>query len=236
MEDFERLRERLAAIELDLDAGSYKAGPWQALIDELRARPGDDRASLADEVSRVSRKLHLRTPRKTISIEAARGLELAATLIGCVMLLASLWTESNILAIVGAAVWVTTFQPLLKVAVGRALGVGYDYAYLYGGLEPRFKMNYGSYLAAARPARVLLHLSGTIGSPLAAGLCAVIFPPSMGLAKEICWMGMWMLIATNVIPFAIGFAGIRRVGGWRTNEGSGGAAAIELREAMGLRI
>jgi hypothetical protein len=168
MKNFERLRERLAAIELDLDAGRYKAGPWQALIDELRARPDDDRASLADEVSRVSRKLHLRSPRKTISIEAATGLELAATLIGCVMLLASLWTESNILAIVGAAVRVTTFQPLLKVAVGRALGVGYDYAYLYGGLEPRFKMNYGSYLAAARPARVLLHLSGTIGSPLAA--------------------------------------------------------------------
>jgi hypothetical protein len=45
-----------------------------------------------------------------------------------------------------------------------------------------------------------------------------------------------VLIATNVIPFAIGFAGVRRVGGWRTNEGSGGAAATELREAMGLRI
>ena len=85
MKNFERLRERLAAIELDLDAGRYKAGPWQALIDELRARPDDDRASLADEVSRVSRKLHLRSPRKTISIEAATGLELAATLIGCGM-------------------------------------------------------------------------------------------------------------------------------------------------------
>lgn len=98
-ENFERLRERLAAIELDLDAGRYRAGRWQALIHELRACPDDYRVSLANDVSRVSQKLYLRSPRKTISIAAATGLELAATLIGCVLLLASLWTESNILAI-----------------------------------------------------------------------------------------------------------------------------------------
>jgi hypothetical protein len=148
VEKFERLRERLAAIERDLDAGCYKAGPWQTLIDELRARPDEERARLADDVSRVSRKLHLRRPRKTISATVAMGLELAATLVGGLILLASLWAESNILAIVGAALWVTTFQPLVKCSVGRAIGVGYDYAYLYGGWEPRFKMNYGSYLGS----------------------------------------------------------------------------------------
>ena len=235
-ETFERLHERLAAIERDLDAGSYKAGPWQTLIDELRARPDEERARLADDVSRVSRKLHLRRPRKTISPDAAMRLETAATLAGCVILLASMWAESNILATIGAAVWVTTFQPLVKCGVGRAIGMSYDYAYLYGGVEPRFKMDYGSYLAAARPARVLFHLSGTLGSPLAAWLCATILPPQLAVAKEVCWVAMWVLIATNVVPFAIGLAGIRRVAGWRTNEGSAGAAAIELREAIGLRV
>ena len=233
-EIFERLRARLATIEGDVDAGRYKAGPWQTLIDELRSRPDDERARLTEVVSRVSRKLHQRRVRKTIPTGLAIGLEVAATLAGCVMLWASMRAESNILAIVAAAILVTTFQPLVKCSVGRAIGVSYDYAYLYGGWEPRFKMNFGSYIAATRPARVAFHLSGTIGSPLAAGLCAALIPSSMGVAKEVCWIAMWVMIATNVVPLAIGLAGIRRIAGWRTNEGSGGAAALEIREVLGF--
>ncbi len=63
-----------------------------------------------------------------------------------------------------AAIWVTTFEPMLKLLIGMALGVRYEYAYLRNG-EPRFKMRYGTCLAAPRALRIALHVSGTIGLP-----------------------------------------------------------------------
>lgn len=224
----EELQQRLAEIEGDLDGGRYKAGPWQVLIDDLRSCPSAQRIAVADRVSRVSRKLHQRQARKTIGVGSAIVLEIAATIVGGILLIGAASTASNVLALAGAAIWATTFQPLIKVAAGRILGVRYDYAYLYGW-EPRFKMNFGSFLAAERPARVLLHLAGTIGSPLAAGICGGILPASLGLAKSVCWIAMWAMIALNLVLFAIGYAGIRRLGGWRTADSSGGSAALELR-------
>jgi hypothetical protein len=44
----------------------------------------------------------------------------------------------------------------------------------------------------------------------------------------------WLLVALNVVLFGIGVAGIAQVGSHRTRDTSGGAAAIEIREALGL--
>lgn len=233
-EILDALRERLATIARDVSAGRYKAGPWQKLVDELRTRPQADRLRLAGEVSRVSQALHMRNRRKTMSVTSALALEVAATIAGAFLIVAGVRVASNVLALVGAVIWVATFQPLIKVTVGRALGVRYDYAYLYGSWEPRFKMNFGSYLAAGRPARLALHLSGTVGSPLAAGVCSAMLASSLRTASVVCWIAMWVVIATNVIPFMIGLAGIRRLRWWIA-EGSAGSAALELREAIGLK-
>jgi len=112
--------------------------------------------------------------------------------------------------------------------------VHYDYAFLYG-LEPRLKMDYGCYLAAPRAARVALHLSGTVGSPLAAWMVWLLLPPAMTLAKLLCWYAMWVLIAINVVTLLLALVGVRRLAGSRVSASSSGAAAIELREAIGLR-
>jgi len=228
------LYQQLVAIEDDLDGGRYRPGPWNSLLRSLRARPQEERAEVAPSVARVSRKLHMRGGRRTINIGVAIGSELVATIVGALLLIWSISRGSNVLAIAGAAIWATTFQPLIKSACGRALGVRYDYGYLYG-IEPRLKMDYGSYLALSRAARIALHLSGTIGSPLAVLFVQAVVPAQMDLARVLCWYAMWILIAINLVPLLIGLVGIRRIGGMRLRDSSSGAAAAEMREGIGLR-
>jgi hypothetical protein len=228
------LRQRLDAIEDDVDNGRYRPGPWEALIRAVRARPDAERAQIAEGIGRVSRKLHMRTERITIGIGSALVFELVATVIGGVLLVLAMGFSSNVLAIIGAVIWVTTFQPLIKFGCGRAVGIHYDYAYLYG-VEPRFKTEYGSYLASSRAARIVFHLSGMIGSPLAAWFIWSVLPQQMNLARVLCWYAMWALIATNVVTLIVGLAGIRRIGGFRLRDSSSGVAAAEMREGLGLQ-
>jgi hypothetical protein len=70
--------------------------------------------------------------------------------------------------------WASAFQPLIKVVRGTALGIGYEYIYLFGRIEPHFKTDFGSYLALSAWKRMIFHLSGTLGSALGAALVAVI--------------------------------------------------------------
>jgi hypothetical protein len=228
------LRRRLEAIEEDVETGRYRPGPWEALLRSLRSRPSAERQQIAESVGRVSRKLHLRVSRRTIDINVAIVLELAATLLGGLIIVLGISLVSNVIAIIGAVIWITTFQPLIKFGCGRAVGVRYDYAYLYG-VEPRLKMDYGSYLASSRAARIVLHLSGMVGSPLAAWFIANVLPPEMGLAKKLCWYAMWALITTNVVTLMVGLLGFRRIGGFRMRDSSSGAAASEMREGLGLQ-
>ena len=227
----DNLRARILDVESEVDAGRYKPGPWAKILDELRNRPDEERAALADDLTRTSDKLHLRNNPKRIGLTAAIGLELIATAIGGVLLARGLGNRSLLLTIAGALIWISTFQPLVKIAIGTTLGVGYSYAYLYG-LEPRFKMRYGSYLAAPRWARVTLHLSGMAGSPLAAAIVWATARGAMPLASLICAILFWMLVATNLVQFIAGLAGLKRLG-LPVRLGSGGAAGIELREALG---
>jgi hypothetical protein len=217
------LRIGLLQIEHNLNEGRYRPGPWERYIRELKRRPPAARAALAFEVSRVSRKLHLRTPRKTISVRAGIVIEIAAMALGGVLLRVSVRESSHVLALAGALLWIMTFQPLVKIATAAVLGVGYEYAYLLRG-EPRFKMRFGGYVAAPRGARVVLHLFGTIGSPLGAWAAAAIIRASMPV--------FWLVVAVNALEFIAGLAGIRRVGKVRTIESSGGAAGLELHEAL----
>ncbi|HXZ87310.1 MAG TPA: hypothetical protein VEF07_01990 [Candidatus Binataceae bacterium] len=232
--ELSELYKRLATIEDDVDAGRYRPGPWESLLRTLRERPRAEREEIADAVARVSRKLHMRGGRRTIEVGSAITVELAATIAGAVLLIVAFATASNLLAIVSVSIWATTFQPLIKLACGRALGVRYDYAYLWA-LEPRLKMDFGSYIAAPRAARILLHLSGTVGSPLAVWIVWLLLPPGMALARILCWYAMWVLIGINAVTLIVGLAGIRRLGGFRMRDSSSGAAAAELREAVGLR-
>jgi hypothetical protein len=232
-DSLDRLRARIAAIERDIDVGSYRPGPWAGVVRAVRNAPDAQRGALAEEISRVSRKLHLRSGRNTISPAAGIAIELAAVVIGGSLLAFALGAGSNVASIAAMASWAIAFQPLVKVAAGTALGVGYDYAYLYG-IEPRFKMRFGSYLAAPRWKRILLHLSGMAGTPLGVMLVAMAARAKLPVSAMICWAAFWLAVAINVVSLVVATLGVRRLGPFRVDESSGGAVGIELREALGL--
>ena len=225
------LSERIATIESEIDSGRYKPGPWSRLVSEIRAMPIVDRRELSSDLTRVSRKLHERGKR-TFPAQTAYTAELVLAVIGAILLGIGVHQQSNLLVILAALIWTTAFQPLVKVGVGHLLGVGYEYAYLYG-VEPRFKMRFGEYLAKPRYARLVLHLSGMIGSPLGAWLPILFIGDSMKIAEYVCWAIFWVIVAINVGSFIAMLTGLaHRAGRLRLADGSGGSAAIEVREAL----
>jgi hypothetical protein len=226
------LRGRLAEIERALDEGTYRPGPWSALVHDIRNSTFFERAGLADDVSRVSRKLHLRKPRRRAAMNTGILLEIVATIIGGLLMILGAAARSNALAFFGALVWMLTFEPLVKLFVGRLLGVHYDYFYLLA-IEPRLKMRYGTYLARPRVARIIVHLAGTVGSPLAAYLTYWILSPSLSFAATLCYGAFWLLVIINVVNFLAPLVGMRRLGPIPLSMSSAGSAAMELREGLG---
>jgi len=225
------LLARIEQVEGEIDADRYRPGPWTLVVASLRGAPQPIRESLSADVSRVSRKLHLRGGRATMPVAAAITIESIALAVGGTMAAAGCLAASNVLALTGGAIAVTALQPIVKVAAGRMLGVGYEYAYLKG-MEPRFKMEYGSYLSRPRGARVLFHLSGSIGSPAAALAVALFARGRIPLTAEISWAAFWVMAAINVASLALGLAGIGRIGPLRTADTSCGVAGAEIREAI----
>ena len=65
----------------------------------------------------------------------------------------------------------------------------------------------GDYLAAPRWARILLHLSGTIGSPLGAWLVLICLPRDLRIAIDVCWVIFWMVVVVNTVGFFVALAG-----------------------------
>ncbi len=226
------LRGRLAAIERAVDAGTYSPGPWQALVRDIRNSMFFERAAIAEDVSRISRKLHLRKPRRRASMNTGILLEILATALGGGLMIAGAAAQSVVLAFVGALIWMATFEPLVKLMAGRMMGVRYDYFYLLG-IEPRLKMSYGTYLARPRPIRIVVHLCGTIGSPLAAYLTCRMFSDSIPPAAALCYGAFWILIAINAVNFALPLIGFYRLGPMPFSISSAGSAAIEIREGWG---
>jgi hypothetical protein len=223
------LRDRLAMIEAALDRGDYRPGPWRRLVDELRDSVQTERALLAPDVSRVSRKLHLLRRRRTVGVVGAILLEgLGGTLAG-LLIAAALTHGSTLLALVGIALLVTSLEPLIKLSVGTTLGVEYDYAYLYGGVEPRFKMRFGSYLTLPPLRRALVQLAGRPGSMLGALIAIELFTPALPAARIASWVVFWLVLAANIGGLIAELAGVRRLGPLSVPPGSSTALVEELR-------
>ena len=229
------ISERIAEVGRQLDDNSYRPGPWDKLLKDVRALPRSERLPLKDEISRVSTKLHRRDGKRILSVATGLIAEGALTLVGGVLIVLAGRNQSTLVASIfgiGAAlIWMMTFQPLIKVGAGYLLGVRYEYAYLYG-TEPRFKMRFGDYLAAPRWTRIVLHLSGTIGSPLGVWLVMKCLRADLRIAIDVCLGLFWIVIAMNVAGFVVGLTGVRKLGPVKASAGSGGVAAMELREAL----
>jgi hypothetical protein len=227
----ERVRERIEEIERQIDEKRYRPGPWDRALRDARALSREDRGVLKEEVSRISNKLHRRDGRATLAVKVGVIAEVALTILGGVLIVLAVYNHSNLGGILAAVIWMMTFQPLIKIGVGYLLGIKYEYAYLYN-LEPRFKMRYGDYLAAPRWARLVLHLSGTIGSPLGAWLVMMCLPADLRIAIDVCRGIFWVVVAVNVVGFIVALAGWRKLGPMKASASSGGVAALELREAF----
>lgn len=156
-------------------------------------------------------------------------LEAIAGIVGGILVAAALNHHSTPLACAGMGLWIVSFEPLVKLSVGTALGVDYDYAYLYGGVEPRFKMQFGSYLSLAPLRRAIFQFAGTLGSPLGALIAAWLYASTLPTARVIGWIAFWLLVLVNVSGIVTEFAGVRRIGKSRLPPGSANEMIVELR-------
>ena len=227
------LSATLDRIESQLDAGAYRPGPWAAFLRAADGRPRGERRVLADQASRVSDKLHRRGHPLTFSFSTGLWLELIAALVGVLLLESGLRGAYSGQVLAAAIILTATLQPLVKIAVGYLLGIRYSYFYVWSYYEPRFKMRYGTYLCAERWQRVLLHLSGTVGSPLAFWWVSIRAAEVVPGVSTICEVLFWILVGVQVLTFSLGISGVPRLArvGWVT---SGGAVARELRASRSL--
>jgi hypothetical protein len=229
----DKARTRILKIESKVNAGSYRPGEWMRLVVDVERRPIAERAALSEDLSRASRLLHRRRVARALSIQSAIAFEIGTVVLGAILIAIGGVADSNLLAVMGVFAWIVAFQPLIKYAAGHALGIGFEYAYLLG-IEPRLKMKYGSYVAAPRWARTLLHLAGTLGSPFGALLGCIAMPSHLILARHICSAAFWAVTLLNLVLLIAGLAGIRKIFGFGMTLSSGGAAAREIREAIRL--
>jgi hypothetical protein len=225
------LAAQLDAIERALDEGRYRPGAWQRLLEEATRAPSEERRAVEEQVTRVSEKLHARKAGRRVAAEKGLALESLGAILGLVLLAAGAASGSALVLVAATAVLGTALQPLLKASTGIALGMGYAYAYLWRG-EPRFKLRFGSYLAATRWRRIALHLSGTLGTPLATALGSAVATPSHPvLGLVLAWLfALHLLFQAATVGLAV--AGVRRLpllGLLRFT--SAGAAGFELRNA-----
>ena len=229
------LRGQLAEIEASIEAGNYSPGPWDKFIRAARNQPDEVRTALADDASRVSRKLHMRTGRTTMPVAKALLLEGVGTVAGAVLLGIGVSSGAGVISLLGALIWVGTFQPLVKIGVGTWFGINNDYAYLETStMEPRFKIRYGTYLAQPRWKRIVFHLAGIVGSPLGLATAAALMRPVEPTTAEVCMAIFWILNAVNLAAFFGGLSARRKLGPIRVAISSGGVAGVECREAWGL--
>jgi hypothetical protein len=223
------LTRRLESIEKHLDDGTYQTGPWAGFLRDAQRRDRTERKSMTEEVTRVSGKLHRRNHSVTLPLPVGLLIELVGTAVGLIMLEIGLRRVCPGCVLAAGMILTVTWQPLLKVAAGYLMGIRYSYFY-FRGVEPRVKMQYGTFLAATRWQRVTLHLAGTVGSPLAFWYVAVRAAGQMPEVARICWLLCWILVAVQVALFVVVFAGARRggpLGGAHLS--SGGSIARELR-------
>ena len=225
------LTESLTALERDIDTGLYRAGRWQALVRSLRRLPQPQRAGLSEAISRVSDKLHAPKARWRVAFSLGLAVELGLALVGAGLLWLAIRTRASWAGVMAALILTVAFQPLIKILTGTVLGIRYAYAYLLGP-EPRFKMRFGTYIAAPRSARIIFHLSGAVGSPLGAWLPTQILGSQLSAATKFCWVLFGIVVAINAVPFVLALSGLQRIGGVRLSLGSAASAALEIREAL----
>jgi len=200
------VQDQLLAIEQALDQNTYKKGPWQALTRQVEQLPRQERQQLKADLDRVSNKLHHRNGFLQLPVSLGIVFELALlTLVVVFLNHPALW-----LRIIAVGALALSLQPSMKVAAGLMLGVRYSYVYLWY-FEPRFKLSYGTYLSLPAGRRVIFHLAGSVGTPIALLMGYWVLADQPILA----WLSLAGCIATTLMQvgaFVAAWMGVRRVG------------------------
>lgn len=207
------MNTELLGIEKNIEDGTYRVGQWQTLVRKLDAAPRSTREAMADDVSRVSRKLHGRNGFPAVAFSPVFLLEWTIFIIGLFSISSNnLWLDITGCVLVGA-----TLQPVMKITTGLFLGLRYDYAFLWY-FEPRFKMNFGRYLCLGRYQRVFLHTMGSVGTPIALMIGYVQLYPHIEWLGWLALLGFALAAMMQVGAFAAEWLGVRRVGRFRLSQ------------------
>lgn len=221
------INQQIEEIENALDEKRYRVGSWQKLIEEVEALSSDERAEISESISELGNKLHQRHGFPSIPFVYGFLVEFMLTGFGTSILIVG--SESLLLSLAGALALILSMQPVLKILVGLLLGVRYAYVFLFY-VEPRFKMQYGTYLSLATMQRVVYHTSGVIGTPLAL-LLAIQILQGFDLPMIWGWVLFWGAVALQVIPFLAELMGLKKVGPFRLAVFTGAATiATEMKK------
>ena len=225
MED--ELRQKLHALEQAIADDVYRIGGWQNLMGKIEILPAVEKRALSDDISRVSRALH----RRNGFYELPFPLGFAVELLMFFAALMLFQVNGLLAALAGSAALTLCLQPLIKICTGLLLGVRYDYAYLWY-VEPRFKMRFGSYVALTPRRKILFHLSGGMGTPVALFIAYLVITPHLSWLGLLALLGAGFALALQVGAFVAEWFGIRKVGAFRLSLlTSPATAAMELKKA-----
>lgn len=200
------IRVELNEIEQAIADQTYVPGRWQRLLRSLHQLEKSTLDQLAGEISKVSDALHGRNGFLSLGFWPVFIAELAALTLA--ISLSS--SESLILRIISTGLFALTLQPLLKIAAGLTLGVRYSYAYLWY-FEPRFKMQYGTYITRATWQRMILHLIGSVGTVLAMYIGMQLLADNT-IFYTLCLLGFVGALAMQAGAFIAALAGVKKVG------------------------
>ncbi|MDC0069482.1 hypothetical protein OAL10_11945 [Gammaproteobacteria bacterium] len=198
--------ELIKAIENELDAGTYRVGGWQALLDMLKDQNQAVSTALSQDLTRVSDKLH----RRNGFPETAAWMGFVGEYLVFAMSVGALTFEATLARLGGVILLAMCLQPLIKITVGWGVGVRYSYVYLWY-FEPRFKMQFGSYQQMSRGRKLSLQLAGSVGTPVAL-LVGWIVLEGDPLLSLLCLLGALGALALQVGAFFAVSAGVNKVG------------------------
>jgi|TARA_Y100000310_G_scaffold45502_3_gene42392 hypothetical protein len=224
------IEESIVEIDAALTEDRYRPGAWQRLVEKVRLLPVAQRVELEERISSLGNKLHKRHGFPQLGFPQALAGEILLFAAGLAVLLTG--SDSLVVAAIGVGSLLLSAQPLIKIVVGLLLGVRYAYAYLWY-IEPRFKMQYGSYLTTAPLGRVTLHLAGSLGTPLALLVGFASLRDDFSALSRICWDFFWIMLLIQIISFVAEWLGWGKVGSLRLSLlTSPATAAMELKSLL----
>jgi hypothetical protein len=156
------VRQGMNLIETSLDSGTYRVGDWQKGLKALKGLGQDQILMLSPDLTRISNKLH----RRNHFAEAPAWMGFVFEYLLLVMSMLTMTVENTSVRLSSIIFLALCLQPLIKISTGILLGVRYSYVYLWY-VEPRFKMRFGTYHQLARWQKLILQLSGSVGTPIA---------------------------------------------------------------------